>query len=452
MAKVRLTDEWVKKAQPVEGRPVIHYDLPADSGKGDFVRGFALQVTPSGTKTFLLCYVAKATGHERRMVVGTFPTTSLSAARRIAREHRALVEVGRDPWLEEKESRAQADAARLRRGHTVADLLGAYVEHMKAGGRVSWRAVETAFDRHVLKPFPRLAKTAADKATLDDFMGVFRDLAKEDHHNEARKLRAYLRAAFNAACAARHDAGIVGFDGFDLHANPLAMLRVTRPQESAEKAAAVAKERKWSLSEGELAAYWRRTFDLAPAHGALARLHLLTGGQRVRQLGRVTVADYDSNPKGQRITIRDIKGRRRVAYEHVVPLIPDAVAAIEQLRGNDPRGEYVFTVTRGATPASENTLSESIRAIGDAMVAAGECARRPTPGTIRKTVETRLMELGVPREVRAHLLSHGRGDVQAVHYEATDLEVLKRDALRKLRRLCEPKGKPGNVTPLRRKA
>ena len=65
MAKFRFTDRALRELQPEPGRPRIDYD------DGD-IRGFAIQTTPKGTKTFLLVYVAKATGQERRMVLGEF--------------------------------------------------------------------------------------------------------------------------------------------------------------------------------------------------------------------------------------------------------------------------------------------------------------------------------------------------------------------------------------------
>jgi hypothetical protein len=51
---------------------------------------------------------------------------------------------------------------------------------------------------------------------------------------------------------------------------------------------------------------------------------------------------------------------------------------------------------------------------------------------LRRTVETMLQKLGVDKEVRAHLLSHGRNQgVQGVHYERYDFLDEKRRALRK---------------------
>ena len=430
--------------------PATGIRIDYDSGN---VRGFAVQTSYTGTKKFLLVYVAKATGHERRMVIGEFgkaPKLSVAAARKLAAVKRALVDLGRDPWLEWKDTRREAEAHAARKVATFGALLLAYIEHLKAGGKASASAVGAALHRHIIEGRPKLAGVAADEITVDHVMPVFHGLAKEGKLREAEKLRAYLRAAYTAAKRARTDAGMYAFAQLRITANPLADLEVSRPKEAADKATAAAKERKWALSEAHLVAYWRRIANDATPRGALLRFHLLTGGQRVEQLARLTVADFDADL--HTVTLLDTKGRRLAAREHVVPLLPDAEAAMRAMRGDEPAGPYLFTLDGGASPAAYHNAWEAVTAVAGAMVEAGEIDRLFTPGTIRKTVETRLQALGVSREIRAHLLSHGLGGVQGQHYEAHDFDAEKRATLRKLRALCEPKGKAGNVTPIRKEA
>lgn len=449
MAKFSFTTESVVAAPLPEGVHRIDYDLP--DNPRDYVAGFALQTTRTGGKRFLLVYVAKASGRERRMVLGEFgkaPKLSVSAARKLAAEKRALVDLGRDPWLEAKEGRAQAEAAAARRSATLSALLAAYVEHLKDGGKASWRQVEAAIDRHIIEARPKLAAKAADEITVDDVMPVFHALAKAGKLREAEKLRAYLRAAFTAARKARTDATMHAFAGFRIHANPLADLDVSRPKEAADKANKAARERKWAMSEAQLAVYWKRIAADDSARGALLRFHLLTGGQRIEQLSRLTDRDFDADQKT--ITLRDTKGRRTRAHEHVVPLLPDAMKALEAMRGD--AGAHLFTITEGKEGAVYHTAWEAVRTVAEAMVKAKEIDRTFTPGTIRKTVETRLAAKGVADEVLARLLSHGLGGVQSRSYNAHHYDDEKRSALRKLRAMLEPAGKAGNVTPIRRKA
>ena len=110
-------------------------------------------------------------------------------------------------------------------------------------------------------------------------------------------------------------------------------------------------------------------------------------------------------------------------------------AALEALQG---AGDYLVTVDGGESPAGYHRFWGAVSAVSEAMVAAGEVDRTFTPGTIRKTVETRLAAKGVPDEVLARLLSHGLGGVQAKNYNAHRYDDEKRGALRKLRALCDP--------------
>ncbi|MFT4197517.1 MAG: integrase family protein [Pseudoxanthomonas sp.] len=433
MARLKFTDAAIRALPLPSGVNRIDYAL-------DDVPGFAVMTHSTGTKQFMLVYVAKQSGRERRMVLGRFgpaPGLTVTAARRLAAEKRAMVELGRDPWLEAKEQRAAADAEASRKAPTLGNLMAAYVAHLKAAGKPSWHEMEKAIERNLTKPQPKIAGIDADRVTVDDVMPLFHHLAREGKLREAEKLRSYLRAAYTAARKARTDATMHAFEGFRITTHPLADLQVSRPKEAVEKAAQAAKERKWALSQDQLRAYWQRLEALETREGALLRFHLLTGGQRVVQLARLTVHDYDADRKT--ITLHDTKGRRTVAHEHTVPLIPDALKALEALRGD--QGDHLFTLTKGKAAAGYQELWSAMQLVVDAMVEAKEIDRRFTPGTIRKTVESRLQALGVSREVRGYLLSHGLGGVQQRHYEAHDYDQEKRQALQKLRALCDPKGK-----------
>lgn len=444
MAKFAFNDRELKAIVP----PASGHRIDYDDG---FVRGLAIQTTYTGAQRFLLVYVAKASGRERRMVIGEFgpaPKLSISAARRLAAEKRALVDLGRDPWEEAKQVRADAEAKRLRQAATFGGLLAAYAQHLRDGGKASADQVEAALNRHIVESRPKLAETPADEITVDSVMPVFHALTKAGKLREAEKLRAYLRAAYTAARKARTDATMHAFAGFAIRHNPLADLDVSRPKEAAEKALDAAKVRVRALTEAQLAAYWRRLVgDDSPA-GAMLRFHLLTGGQRIEQLARLTTVDLDSDLRTVRLL--DTKGRRRRAREHIVPLLPEAEAAMKSMRSEEPAGEYLFTLDDGKSAAGYHNVWEAVTAISAAMVEAKEVDRPFTPGTIRKTAETRLAALGVADEVLSRLLSHGLGGVQARNYNAHHYDDEKRAALRKFRALCEPKGKAGNVTSIRK--
>ncbi|WP_407352038.1 tyrosine-type recombinase/integrase [Luteimonas sp. R10] len=435
MAKFPFTDASVRELEPPDRLHRIDYDVGP-------VRGLAIQTNYTGAKRFLLVYVAKASGRERRMVLGEFgraPKLSVSAARRLGAEKRALVDLGRDPWLEAKEQRAAAEAKRLRAVASLGRLCDGYVAMLRAAGKPSADKVEASLRLHVQEPFPALWKAAAADVTLDDLVRIPNRLTKAGKHREASKVRAYLRAAFAAAIASRGDGGIAHhFEGFDLTINPVRDLAQIKPKKAGEGA-----PRKRALTLAELRAYWEAIHALEGAEGALLRFHLLTGAQRVEQLARMTKADHD--PDLRVVTLWDAKGRRAEPRRHLVPLVKDAEAALKVMQGDGP---FLFTLTAGEKPAAYHTVWERVQDVSDALVAAKKVGAPFTPGELRKTVETRLAAAGVSKEIRAHLQSHGLGGVQDTHYDDHDYLDEKRAALDRLRGMLEE----GKVVPIRKRS
>lgn len=234
----------------------------------------------------------------------------------------------------------------------------------------------------------------------------------------ARQLRAYLRAAYTAAIHARQKPdALPGLRALLVTSNPGANIA---PLDSS-------KARDRELSVAELKNYWRRIEALPGIDGALLRFHLLTGAQRIKQLGRATRDDYDVDAKTLRLL--DGKGKRTEPRIHLVPLIPAALDAMQGMQG-DP---YIFSVTAGKSGATFHVLNKRIQAIAQAMHKAGELERGSfTPGDIRRTVETRLAAAGISQATRAHLQSHGISGVQAKHYDRYSYLKEKRAALEAL--------------------
>ncbi|MBF6022808.1 integrase family protein [Lysobacter niastensis] len=430
------------KALPLpDSANVIDYD------DGD-IRGFAIRSTPTGNRTFVLVYVAKLTGATRRLVLGEYgpaPRLSISAGRERAKAARALVDAGRDPWQEAKDKRAAAEAAKVKSKATLGALMAAYVDHLKLAGKASAKEVDATVDRNITKPHPKIADLPVDAITVETVMPVFRKLTRAGKWRAAEKLAAHLRAAFNAAKASRLDAGVVSFAEFDVRANPLLELRVTRPDEGANGDREV-QEESGALSETELRHYWKAINKLTTPHGAMMRFHLLTGGQRMEQLSRLDVRDWDHDANA--ITLMDTKGRRRKARTHVVPLLPDAITALEDMRTDEPAGPHLFSVSAGARAAVPHTLAAAMRDVSELLLDKELVSMPITPGTIRRTVETRLAAAKVSKDVRAHLQSHGLGGVQDRHYDRHSYLDEKRDALQVLRDMLD---KPnGKVVPLHR--
>jgi len=333
------------------------------------------------------------------------------------------------------EAKAAEEAAAARRARTLGALLTAYADQLERDGKPSARSVRAELHNHVRDKWPKLWAAPVADVSADELLAVIAVPADAGNLRQAEKVRAYLRAAFAAGMKARHNAkALPALRALKVTANPA---RDLTPIEGANKA------RGRALSLAELRAYWRRVQD----HPAL-RFHLLTGCQRIEQLARATMADFDADTQSLRLL--DGKGRRTTPRQHHVPLLPEAIEAMQAMHAGT-LGPHVFTFTAGQTGAGYSGVFNRVKAIAAAMQDAGELPGGTfTPGDLRRTVETRLADAGVSREVRARLQSHGLGGVQDRHYDRHDYLHETRAALETLHRLLTDTS--AKVTPIRRKA
>ena len=449
----RFTETFIKTAPaPATGRR-IWYDSHPDSPKG-----FGLRVTAAGSRAFVLRYLLPD-GGDRIMTIGTWPTWSLAAARLQAQEERRKVEKGTDP-LEaakaerEAEAKAKAQAEeekRQREQFTLADLCAAYVTHLEATdkGR-SGKAAASAFKCHLtdVAELATLAATPAREIQPADIALIVRRVMEQGKTRTAGILRSYLLAAFNAAKKAPFDArlpaALIPFAIVSNPAEPIATIPVVRGDRT--------------LTADELTAYLKMLGDDLPDQ--TLRLALYAGGQRIAQLTRARLRDWD--PEARTLLLYDGKGRRQQPRPHLLPLGEIAAGIVEVLasraierttqaakRGHrEPDPNPSLFVSRGRVM----DLGAPGRRVA-AIVAELKCPPFDV-ADLRRTAETMLAGLGISRDHRAVLLSHGLSGVQQAHYDRHDYLEEKRRALvlweDHLTRLLTDK--PGNVIPFKREA
>jgi hypothetical protein len=413
---------------------------------GDAVRFYFRYTTDEGTR--------------ERVALGLYDPDgraglTLKQARALAGERSRQYQAGdrhlRHAATREREARAREEQARreaerraleaatVREAATLGALCEAYADYLEGAGKSSHRAARGTLRRWVRDRWPKLwAKPAAD-VSPPEVVDVLLPLVEARKARTANMVRGYLRAAYALAVSARLRADAPAtLRRLGLESNPV---RDVLPVAGGNRA------RDRALTVAELRAYWRALADRPPRLAAALRLHLVTGGQRWQQLARVTEADLD--PDAHALRLRDPKGRRAVARDHWVPLLPEAEAAIAAMR-EPVAGPYLLTLTGGKSPADYARARREVAEIAAALVARGEASAPFTLGDIRRTVETRLAEARVPADVRAHLQSHGLGGVQTRHYDRWDRAPEVRAALEVLHRILTGTG--ATVRPFRRRA
>lgn len=336
---------------------------------------------------------------------------------------------------ERQQANAKAEAASAVT-RTLGALLDAYCDELAHRGRASAADTRSKLHRHVKQAWPKLWIKPANAVTTDELVAVVGRLVDTGHATTAKHVRSYLRAAYTTAIRARQKPDALP---------ALRVLHVTTNPAADVAPLDATKARERALSVAELKAYWRQIESTPGVYGALLRFHLLTGGQRIKQLARATLDDYDADT--QTLRLLDGKGKRTTPRVHLVPLLPEALDAMRAMQGNP----HVFTVTAGKSGATRVVMEKRVKAVVQAMEQAGELEHGPfTPGDLRRTVETRLAAAGVSLNTRAQLQSHGISGVQAKHYDRYGYLKEKRQALETLHRIAT--GASADVVPMQRTA
>jgi integrase len=452
-----FTDAYLRNLKP----RAVPYKRSEKAPKGE--GRLIVKVLPNGTKECYFRY--RPDGEDKTVVLGRYDALgrsglTLAALRVKALEKRALQRSTGDVKEHEKavERKKQVEA---RKG-SLHQLLDAYVQSLRDADKVSAAGVNYVLQLHVVKAFPEIVAKRANEVEGGDIQLILGKMVRKHITRGVNMCRAYLHAAFQFGAKADHDPRTVAKEGvlFGLKYNPVSLVPVIREYDQPTDEREV-------LTEADLWAYWHALDALPVVQRAILRFNLAIGQQRPKQLLRADWPhfDFDANT----VLLKDSKGRkgRAAMRDHLVPLTGLALRELKPLRElNDKRG-LQLTANDGSslanTPFSADgkrrlcldTLSHAVSEISTKLKR--EKGIEPfDQRDLRRAVETQLQKLGIDKEVRAHLLSHGRSQgIQSKHYERYDFLDEKRLALRKwtahLQRIIEG-GRAAKVTPLRKSA
>jgi integrase len=346
-------------------------------------------------------------------------TAAIKSAETLAIEHHENKDRGGRPAVI-AEREAKNTALLLEREaqsrYSLQRLMNDYANYLEKLGRVSHREVRSTLKVHVTEAWPEIAALPASKVTDEQIADMMRRTFDAGKGRTANKMRSHLHAAYQVAKSAKTNGRIpVHFKAYQIKVNPASNTKPDGTQNKADKK---------PLTIEEMQIYWQRIKEIPGIKGAVLRLHLLTGGQRIEQLVSVKRTQCFQD----HMVLIDAKGRPgKPAREHKVPLIEFAQRDLWTWISS---GIYALSTDGGETHIFATTLSKwAIEAAGDI---ANFRAKR-----IRSGVETLLSKKKVSLEVRGHLQSHGISGVQSRHYDGNDFMDVKLDALELLFRVLE---------------
>lgn len=398
-----------------------------------------LRCMPSGSATWFFRYTHNGK-RDKPITLGHLRNLDIIAARRVANDLADIHiknsdvsgklqadEQAKQIAINENMVRAMLDEqSRQALGcYTLARLMAVYVAYLQRCGRSKSAADVVSLSKHLasISDKPAAAVLTRDLATIQ------RKLIQAGKGRTANKLRSYVRAAYALVMRAESDATspaealdfvIIG----RVEANPAALLAVAKGfNRTVDRV----------LTDKELYLLLEHAKDAGIA-GLAVRAAVFLGGQRMSQLLRASSKSIQDDF----LVLLDPKGKRDTPRKHPLPLEGVAGTLINEAknRANTLGTNLLFSST-GKVQLHLDTVSKYVAIKSKEFIQAGISVTPFTLADLRRTMETRLAGMGVPREVRGYLQSHGLGGIQVRHYERHDYEAEKRKALKLLHNWIE---------------
>jgi integrase len=404
-----LTDLLVKKLVPKSQRYEVF------EGK----KGLCIRVEPTGTKTWVYRY--HFDGIRRRMSFGVYPGISLAKARELHALALQELQRGIDPGEKARIAKAKRKAA-----PTFEDLLDEFWE-LELGKTPTGKERRRLVEKDALKGWKN--RKVVDITRRDAVLLL--DKVRKRAPVTANRLQGVLVRMFNFAS----ERGIIEH-------SPLTGMR--RPKE---------KTRSRVLTDEEIKLLWaaldldNKAIDIYRVTKLALKMILLTG-QRPGEVAGMTWVEIDEDEGIWNIPA----GRMKNSEAQRVPLCPMAMDVIEQAKAYSSDSDYVFRSShKPKNPISRRAMAKAVNRHWSEM----KIKVAFTPHDLRRTLRTRLAELGVNDIVAERVLGHKLQGMMAV-YNRHAYDVEKRQALQLWeQRLQEVIGlsKPAqNVIPFKMKS
>lgn len=368
MPKITMTDRWIASAKSGPDGRTDYFDSHAT--------GLCLRVSDTH-KAWNFAFTIDR--KRARMVLGSYPATSLADARGLADEMRGYVEEGRDPRKVLDERRAEEKAAVM----TVADLIDSYLEKHARVNMRSAAEVERRLRKNVITVIGKVPLTDLHKR---DVNRVVDPIVKRKALTEAVRVFEDMRGVFRWA---------VGQSG-DLEHSPMEAMKKPVKLKSRERV----------LDDDEIKTLWNGLSKALPRSKAvqrIIRLCLVTGA-RVSEVAELPISELDFKARVWNLPA----ARAKNGHGYQIPLSGLAIRILkESIEAAGKKAVHVF-------PAEDGPLSGA--AVARTIVRANEITKdRPkgrfgiehwTAHDLRRSCASKMSEIGIDHFIIGHVLNH----------------------------------------------
>jgi integrase len=405
---MRLTDTHIRNAKP----KAKSYKL-SDGG------GMYLLIKPDGPRYWRLDY--RFSGKRRTLALGVYPTTTLSNARTRREEARALLAQDTDPSVAKKATKRAAKHA----NETTFEVIAREWLHNQRK-RLVPRYSAQILTRLEADIFPQIGRRPIADIGAPELLETLRKIEKRGALETARRLRQTCGQVFRYAIVtgrAEHDPsgdlrGALGSPG--RKRGHKAMAREELPN---------------FLSAIEV-------YDGDPRTAIALRLMVLTF-VRTTELRAARWFEME-NLDGREPLWRIPSERMKMKREHLVPLVPQAVALLHNLRalaGSDA-SPFLFP-----SPAREGCMSYNTMLY--ALYRMGYHGRATVHG-FRAMASTTLNEMGFRPDVIECQLAHQEGNAVRAAYNRAEYLAERRVMMKHWANWIDSIADGARVVPMRR--
>jgi len=415
-----LTDALCRTKPPRSGRLEI-----ADLRQA----GLVLRITPNGARSFAYRFRHPDTRKTLRVTLGPYPATTLEAARKRAKDMATQVSDGTNP-IEARNAEREAAPTR-----TFEALAARYLkEHAERHKRP--RSAEEDRRNLAVHILPKWAKRDFRAIRRADVIELIESIVGAGKHAAGNRVHSLISKIFSFA-----------IDADLLEANPAARLRKR----------GVEKVRRRVLDDAEIKTFWRGIV-LPPVSrqvGLALRLALATA-TRANEIAGARKEEFQDLGNLDRAEWLVLGGRAKNKRDHLIPLAPLAVETVKsaiELTGEDDEFLFPSRFNHGG-PIDRHSLTVAMVRFAKSLK--GPTAKTwqqeiPTPHDLRRSCNSALARLGIPKEIRDRALNHitSLRDPESKHYNLYEFQAEKRAAFGKWAAEIEGIIAPPAVVPIR---
>lgn len=233
-----------------------------------------------------------------------------------------------------------------------------------------------------------------------------------------------------------------------LEANPAARLRKRGVEKVGRRV----------LDDAEIKTLWRGIV-LPPVSrqiGLALRLALLTAA-RASEIAGARKTEFQDLDKPEQAAWHVPGERAKNRVDHLIPLPPLAIETIKSAIELNGDSEFLFPTRLGrGGPIDRHTLTVAMVRFAKSLK--GPAAKTwqqeiPTPHDLRRSCNSRLARMGIPKEIRDRTLNHitSLRDPESKHYNLYEFQSEKRQALSKWANEIAAIIEPAAIVPIRAK-